>query len=104
MSDGAKNQTKASGGGYYSGANPVPTVKEFLQNLDPQKENRDKKVEEKRKERANQDGDPAPQHHQELKAGKGQKIVTDPVTQKETVIEDADKAVLDSVDNPKVRG
>jgi hypothetical protein len=36
-------------GGHYSGHNPIPTVKQFVENLDSDKRNRDKQIDERAK-------------------------------------------------------
>lgn len=57
-------------GGHYSGKNPVPTVKKFIENLDKDKAARDRKVDEEQaaKDRqAGSGGDAKP--HKPTKAG-----------------------------------
>lgn len=81
-------------GGHYSGANPVPTVKKFVESLDVGKKDRDKKLDA---------GNNEPQPHEaKLPPKKGQKTVTDPVTHNEVVIENAKKNMIKEVDNPKL--
>ncbi|GME65207.1 C2 domain containing protein [Neofusicoccum parvum] len=95
-------------GGHYSGANPVPTVRKFIENLDKDKKERDKQLEEQAKNHQQQPGDGSGSgvtaHKQHPLGIKGtQKEVTDPTTGRQVVIEDVKKEVIDSVDNPKAR-
>jgi hypothetical protein len=96
-----------AGRGFYSGANPIPTAHEFIEKFDIGKKQRDEEL-EKRQQQPQQPEttDAAPQAQapaEPLKAGKGQKIVTDPVTGSEVVIENATKGGFRDADNPKVR-
>lgn len=92
-------------GGHYSGANPVPNIKKFMEGLDKDKKDRDRQLDEEaaaRKKGAAGGGDAKP--HKETHAGiKGtQKTVTDPTTGKQVVIEDVDKSMMDQVENPQL--
>jgi hypothetical protein len=97
---------QTAGRGFYSGANPIPTVQEFIEKLDVGKKQRDQDLENKEKQKQQPQEKveipeaQAPQ--QPLKAGKGQKIVTDPVTGNEVVIEKATQKMAVESDNPKV--
>lgn len=42
----AEQQQQHAPGGHYSGKNPVPTVKKFIENLDKDKAARDRKLDE----------------------------------------------------------
>lgn len=91
-------QQQHAPGGHYSGANPVPTVKKFLESLDKDKQERDRAIEQQ---------DQQPQtltaHKQHPRGIKGtQKEVTDPTTGRQVVIEDVNRDVMKEVDNPKV--
>ncbi|KAF1963079.1 hypothetical protein CC80DRAFT_434501 [Byssothecium circinans] len=99
----AEQQQQHAPGGHYSGANPVPTVKKFLENLDRDKASRDRKLDEQNAAKAKSTtatGEAVP--HREKKAGvEGtQQTVTDPTTGKEVVIEDVNKTMKDQVENP----
>ena len=85
----------ATGTGHYSGANPVPTIKKFVESLDRDKARRDREIDE-----SNQ----APKPHTPTKAGKAgtKKTVTDPTTGKSVVIEDVDQKTMESVKHPTV--
>lgn len=91
-------------GGHYSGANPVPTVKKFLENLDKDKKERDRRIEEERQARQTaQDHENTDSYERSSLAVKGsQKRVTDPTTGQEAVIEDVKPETLNVVDHPKV--
>jgi hypothetical protein len=98
------DQQQSVPGGHYSGSNKVPTINKFLENLDRDKKNRDKEIDEQKNIASQQkNGDTGIVPHQNApKAKKGQKTVTDPVTGKEVVIEDANKDMLKQVENPIV--
>jgi hypothetical protein len=89
--------------GHYSGANPVPTVKKFIESLDKDKAERDRKLDEQERERKKQaaaTGDAAPHKPQKAAIEGTQKVVTDPTTGKEVTIEDVNKSMMDQVENP----
>ena len=94
----AEQQQQHKPGGHYSGANPVPTVKQFVEKLDIGKKDRDKKVDGS----LNGSKDSPTPHENKLTPKKGQKTVTDPVTGNEVVIENATKNMVHEVDNPTV--
>jgi hypothetical protein len=101
-----KQPPTQAGKGFYSGANPIPTVSEFIQKLDIGKKERDEQLEKKQHQQQQPTTtDAAPQAQapsEPLKAGKGQKVVTDPVTGQEVVIENAKKEHVAQADNPKL--
>jgi len=110
----AEQQQQHAPGGHYSGHNPVPTVKKFLENLDKDKAERDRKIDEESKTNKPSDPNAIPPSlptaageavpHRPQKAGiEGtQKTVTDPTTGKQVVIEDVGKSMLDQVENPTI--
>jgi hypothetical protein len=106
----ANTQKPVGAGGYYSGANPIPTIQEFIENLDSSKNLRDKEIEETQKKPKGETQEVAQQqqpttndaHAPQLVAKRHQKLVTDPVTGKEVVIEHAKKDVVNDVRNPKL--
>ena len=91
-------------GGHYSGANPVPTVKKFLDNLDKDKKERDRRIEEERRgqQRVHEHGAIGSDERSSLTVKGSQKKVTDPTTGQEAVIEDVKPEIIDVVDRPKV--
>jgi Ca2+-dependent lipid-binding protein len=90
--------------GHYSGANPVPTISKFIQSLDKDKAERDKRLDEQSKAQKSQlaaSNQNVQDHKPQAMAAKGsQKEVTDPTTGRQVVIEDVNKDVVDLVDNP----
>lgn len=103
------SQQQHAPGGHYSGHNPIPTVKQFIENLDSDKKNRDAQLDQQMKAAKVQQKHgqtPAqatvPQDHQPTeKAIKGtEKTVTDPTTGKEVVIADVSKEMMNEVENP----
>ena len=100
----AEQQQQHMPGGHYSGANPVPTVKKFIENLDKDKRERDRKLDEQSiaLKKANQNGEANPHKEQQLGIKGTQKRVTDPTTGREVVIEDASKDMMKQVENPQV--
>ena len=91
-------------GGHYSGANPVPTVKKFIESLDKDKRERDRKIDEDyaAQKNAASAGDAVPHKPQKMGVSGTQKTVTDPTTGNQVVIEDVDKAMMKRVENPTV--
>lgn len=102
----AEHQQQTAPGGHYSGHNPVPTVKKFLENLDKDKAERDRKLDEEyaAKQKQTASATDAVPHKPQKRGVKGtQKTVTDPTTGKEVVIEDVSKATMNQVENPQVK-
>lgn len=104
----ADQQQQHAPGGHYSGANPVPTVRKFLENLDQDKKERDRQVEEREKQlredpNASSGQSQVAAHKPHPRGVKGtQKEVTDPTTGRKVVIEDIKKDVMHEADNPKL--
>ncbi|KAF1978080.1 hypothetical protein BU23DRAFT_250740 [Bimuria novae-zelandiae CBS 107.79] len=101
----AEQQQQHAPGGHYSGANPVPTVKKFIENLDKDKAERDRKIEEQERERKKQaaaTGEAVPHKPQKAGIEGTQKVVTDPTTGKEVTIEDVNPKMMDQVENPQL--
>lgn len=102
----AEQETQHAPGGFYSGRNPVPTVKKFMENLDKDKAERDRVLDEEEKqkkhlERHNKHGEAVP--HQNKKPSKPSgKEVTDPVTGNKVRIEDVSEGMMKAVENPMV--
>ena len=100
------DQQQHAPGGHYSGANPVPTVKKFIEGLDKDKKERDNKIEEQsrlRKEQQRQGGGDAMAHHaQETGVSGTERVVTDPTTGNQVTISDVNKEMIDNSKNPQV--
>lgn len=91
-------------GGHWSGKNKIPTVGEYMNRLDVGKKERDAKLDEERKARAQQQqlgGSDVAEHKNEKKEStQGQQTVTDPTTGKQIVVEDVNKTMIERAKNP----
>jgi hypothetical protein len=109
------DQQKTGPGGHYSGHNPIPTVKQFIENLDKDKKNRDRELDQqttagktpqgpvtaKPSVPGASGGDGAQPHQMQSRAVDGtEKTVTDPVTGNQVTISDVDKEMMNEVENP----
>jgi len=110
--------------GHYSGHNPIPTINQFIQNLDKDKADRDRQIDEANQakaaaERAAKKGHPFPPppagatqqgqsgdavaHKVQHGGVEGtQKKVTDPTTGRTIIIEDVNKDMVQNAINPVV--
>lgn len=92
--------------GHYSGQNKIPDIKTFVQNLDREKRDRDKLLDERRKEQQQRkaQGQDDVEPHRQTKAGKEGtlKTVTDPTTGNEVQIEDVDTNFMKAVEDPRL--
>jgi hypothetical protein len=96
-------QQQSKPGGHYSGANPVPNIKKFMESLDKDKKNRDAQIDAQSSPTTAGDTSDATPHTASPQPKSGtQKTVTDPVTGNNVVIEDASKDMFKHVDNPSV--
>lgn len=120
-------QQQHAPGGHYSGKNPIPTVKQFVENLDRDKRERDKQIDERTKEVKTQGGtapstpprtskktpattpktpkspaqDGVEDHKVQKRTVEGtEKTVTDPTTGREVVISDVGKEMVSEVEHP----
>lgn len=82
----------------WSGANPIPNIKQFVESLDKDKKERDQKLDESEKQKL----DTVTPHQNETQKNVHRKTVTDPTTQKEVQIEDVGKDFMQSVKEPQV--
>ena len=82
----------------WSGANPIPNIKQFVEALDKDKSERDKQLETSNQQRQSER---VTAHQNESVSGKG-KPVHDPVTGNQVVIEDVGKDFMQAVEDPKV--
>ncbi|KAK3711371.1 hypothetical protein LTR37_009751 [Vermiconidia calcicola] len=100
----AAEQQHAGAGGHWSGQNKIPTVGQFMERLDKDKKERDKKLDEEKKARAQQQklgGADVKAHKMEQRpAGENRQTVTDPTTGKQVEIEDVNKDFMKNVENP----
>jgi hypothetical protein len=96
-------QQQSRPGGHYSGANPVPNIKKFMESLDKDKKNRDAQIDAQSTPTQAGDTTDATPHVASPQPKSGtQKTVTDPVTGNNVVIEDASKDMFKHVENPSV--
>ncbi|KAK0354829.1 hypothetical protein LTR91_019790 [Friedmanniomyces endolithicus] len=108
--------TVSRAGAPYSGRNKIPTINELLERLDGDKKDRDRQLDEQAKAgkapvksgastgapaRAAPDADGVSAHQNKAPTAKeGQKTVTDPVTGKQVVIENANQEMMEAAKNP----
>ena len=85
----------------WSGANPIPNIQQFVQNLDKDKKERDRQIDEANKNRPQEVGKVKP-HVNDTKHGAG-RTVRDPTTGKDIVIDDVGKEYMKAVKDPQVR-
>ncbi|RMZ74209.1 c2 domain [Pyrenophora seminiperda CCB06] len=89
--------------GHYSGHNPIPTVRQFVDSLDKDKRARDQKLDEEAAQNQQSATEDAKPHRQTERHVEGtEKTVTDPTTGREVVIADVNKDMLKEVENPHV--
>ena len=105
----ADQQQHSGPGGHYSGKNPIPTVKQFIENLDKDKKHRDKELDDqatlnKHAKKPSASGtDDVQAHVPTQKHVQGtEKTVTDPTTGNQVVIADVSKEMMKEVENPHV--
>lgn len=102
--------TQKKPGGYWSAENPIPTIQQFMENLDKDKKNRDKEIDQHAKAQPRdmrhhgqeQPAEPGLQTAPPSK-GKSRRVVTDPTTGKEVEIDDVGERFLKQAEAPKAR-
>jgi len=86
----------------WSGQNKIPSINQFIQNLDKDKADRDKQIDsggqQKQVNIKNQDALP----HKNQERMKDLKEVSDPVTGGQVMIADVGKEYMENADNPMV--
>jgi hypothetical protein len=110
-------------GEHWSGANPIPTISHFMEHVDAEKKERDRRIDAEHRakkerdarakargtsggapEQADQkDGDVVAHKPREVSEAK-MRTVTDPTTGKDIGVEDQDETSMDAVKNPMVCG
>lgn len=100
-------------GEHWSGANPVPTVQKFVEHLDREKKERDRRIDEENKAKQERNrkiqelgedegqGDVSAHKAREVSQAKT-RMVTDPTTGREIGVEDQDETSMEAVKNPTV--
>lgn len=103
--------TQKKPGGYWSTTNPIPTIQNFVENLDKDKKERDKRIDEdlarqneqqRGRHRHHRDKGTDAVAHRKGPEPKGRRKVTDPTTGKEVEIDDVDKEFMRSVKDPQL--
>lgn len=105
------DQQQHAPGGHYSGHNPIPTVKQFIDNLDKDKKNRDRELDQQAASQKSgkkpgqavpsvPGGGAQPHQMQKRSVDGTEKTVTDPTTGNQVTISDVDKAMMSEVENP----
>ena len=82
----------------WSGANPIPNIKQFVESLDKDKAERDRQIDGQDSAANQQNASPVPQQNEPV-SNKG-KTVTDPTTGKQVVIENVGKDFMKAVQDP----
>lgn len=99
-------------GEHWSGANPIPTIQKFVEHLDSEKRERDRRVDEenrtkeenaKKEEAEGKHGDVAEHQPREISQAKI-RTVTDPTTGRDIGVEDQDESSMAAIKDPKVVG
>ncbi|CAG1981507.1 unnamed protein product [Fusarium graminearum] len=99
-----EQQTVPSAGQHYSGRNRVPNVKEFMDQLDQNKKQRDAEIDQQLNQN-NIKGETKDHKQNRAEAIRNQKdvrMVRDPVTGKDVGIRDADFDYKEAVENPQM--
>ncbi|KAJ5354307.1 C2 membrane targeting protein [Penicillium brevicompactum] len=118
MATGQQSKTPQSHrvGEHWSGANPIPTIHHFMEHIDAEKKERDRRIDEEnriKKEQAarsqadEKSGQKAEQDEGDVVAHKAREVsqakmrtVTDPTTGKDIGVEDQDETSMEAVKNP----
>ena len=97
-------------GGHWSGTNPIPTIQKFIEHLDHDKRERDRRIDEENRARrecekhARQDGKDVEKVRLEIPKSRARyRKVTDPTTGREIEVEDMDDKSMERAKNPRVR-
>ncbi|KAK4934054.1 hypothetical protein LTR28_010948, partial [Elasticomyces elasticus] len=98
----SSQQQQSGPGGHYSGTNRIPNIKEFVERLDRDKSERDRRIDEQRKAalQAGDRGDAVPHIPTHAGVEGTKKTVTDPTTGRQVMIEDVNKDMVKNSQNP----
>ncbi|KAK5136321.1 hypothetical protein LTR08_003694 [Meristemomyces frigidus] len=103
------DNTQVGPGAHYSGKNKIPTINQLLDRLDGDKKDRDKQIDEERKQRqarqkaagSTADANGVVSHQNEApRDSAGQTTVRDPTTGHQVVIEDVNEDMIERAKNP----
>lgn len=117
MASNSQDDTQAQNhriGQNWSGGNPIPTVQKFIEHLDRDKKERDRRIDEENRAKkqhakqggAGQDGGKngeAVAHQAREVSQANVRTVTDPTTGRDIGVEDQDEKSMDAIRDPKVR-
>ena len=121
MATGGHSQTPQTHrvGEHWSGANPIPTIRHFMEHIDAEKKERDQRIDEENRikkeqaarskaqekagEKPEEEGDAVAHKAREVSQAK-MRTVTDPTTGKDIGVEDQDETSMEAVKNPMVGG
>ncbi|CAG7937312.1 unnamed protein product [Penicillium olsonii] len=117
MATGGHSQTPQTHrvGEHWSGANPIPTIRHFMEHIDAEKKERDQRIDEENRikkeqaarskaqekagEKPEEEGDAVAHKAREVSQAK-MRTVTDPTTGKDIGVEDQDETSMEAVKNP----
>lgn len=85
----------------WSGTNKIPTINQFIDNLDRSKKDRDKEIDSTAAGNVTIKNQDVVAHKNQDRM-KGAKPVSDPVTQGQVMISDVGKEYMENATNPKV--
>lgn len=99
-----RQETVVPSGQHYSGRHRVPNIKQFMEQLDSEKKERDAAIDSQNPQQQQQNGRRAEvkAHKNESSNNKAYRTVRDPVTGKDVGIADADVDFEQAVENPQV--
>lgn len=97
--------TQHAPAGHWGVNNPIPNIQRFVESLDKDKRERDRRIdeEERQKRQAEREGGAVPHAQQDSSKHKGTRKVTDPTTGKEVEIEDVGRDLVKESKDPDVR-
>ncbi|KAM5470646.1 hypothetical protein MauCBS54593_003687 [Microsporum audouinii] len=95
--------TQKKPGGYWSESNPVPTIQQFVAELDVGKAERDKRIDEEARKNEKPPPSSAVPHRKPVPAHKSKgRVVTDPTTGAKVEIDDVGKEFMKAVKAPQL--
>ncbi|KAJ9324328.1 hypothetical protein DTO027B5_4179 [Paecilomyces variotii] len=94
--------TQHAPAGHWGVNNPIPNIQRFVESLDKDKRERDRRIdeEERQKRQAEREGGAVPHAQQDSSKHKGTRKVTDPTTGKEVEIEDVGRDLVKESKDP----
>lgn len=98
----SQNETVLPAGQHYSGRHRVPNIKQFMEQLDSEKKERDANIDKSLGN--NKRNGEVKAHKNDQTDQKAYKTVRDPVTGKDVGIADSDVDFKEAVENPQVGG